>query len=121
MVTTKQLFISLIFNEGNTLLLIYYIYDLFVYPTELTHITRLSYYSNSIYALLCLIYDVYDYFYGEIEAIRIKSSNNEVKEQENSMFFNMKQLNDFNRNKFGIIANTFSYFITIGFWSLYFF
>ena len=33
----------------------------------------------------------------------------------------LERINDFNRNKFGVIFNPLSYFVAIGFWCLYFF
>ena len=41
----------------------------------------------------------------------------ENKDNKNSL----EKLNDWNRNKYGPICNSLSYFVLIGFWSLYFF
>ena len=32
----------------------------------------------------------------------------------------LKKLNDWNRNKFGVICNSLCYFVSVGFWSLFF-
>lgn len=41
--------------------------------------------------------------------------------EENNKNDFFERLNDWNRNEYGIICNTLSYFVLIGFWSLYFF
>ena len=123
MLTKNQLIISCLFNGGNFIFLIYYIYDIIARPTDLEHITRWSYYLNSIYTTICLYYDIIEYCSQEdkedIETeidykIFMDDKNNAPKNK-------LKLLNDWNRNKFGVICNTLCYFVSIGFWFLFFF
>ena len=121
MVTKQQLIISCIFNGINSIMFIYYIYDIYLRPIDLEHITRWSYYLNSIFTTICLICDIYMYY--EI----VNKENDEI--QKNYILMNDEQnkigfferLNYWNRNKYGLVCNTLSYFVLIGFWSLYFF
>ena len=121
MITKKQLLISIIFNGTNTIMLIYYIYDIYLRPIDLEHITRWCYYLNSIFTTLCLICDIFLY-YNQIDKENFESEQNyrlmNDNEEKKELF---EKLNDWNRNKYGVICNTLSYFVLIGFWSLYFF
>ena len=114
MLTKKQLIISCIFNGGNALFLIYYIYDVISRPLELEHITRWSYYLNSIFTTICLYCDIMEYFSQEETEINynlfLDDKNNKHKNK-------IQELNDWNRNKYGVICNTLCYFVSIGFWS----
>jgi len=118
MLTKKQLIISCIFNGGNALFLIYYIYDVISRPLELEHITRWSYYLNSIFTTICLYCDIMEYFSQEETEINynlfLDDKNNKHKNK-------IQELNDWNRNKYGVICNTLCYFVSIGFWSLFLF
>lgn len=121
MVTKKQLILSCVFNGLNTIMLIYYIYDISIRPSDLEHITRLSYYINSIFTTTCLICDIFLYY------IQLNEENFESQQNYKLMNENqekkglLERINDFNRNKFGVIFNPLSYFVAIGFWCLYFF
>ena len=117
MITKKQLIISCIFNGGNLLFFIYYIYDLIIKYTDLEHITRLSYYLNSVYTSICLYCDILQYIYQE-------DKNNIDSQMDYKLLIEDKtdkilDLNHWNRNKFGVISNTLCYFVSIGFWSLF--
>ena len=122
MFTKNQLLISCIFNGGNTLFLIYYIYDIIVRPTDLEHITRWSYYLNSIFTTICLFCDILEYISQENkENIETELNYNLLTDEKNKGQKNhLKELSDWNRNKFGVICNSLCYFVSIGFWSLFF-
>ena len=122
MVTKNQLIISCIFNGGNFFMLIYFIYDVYMRPNELEHITRWSYYMNSIFTTICLFCDIINY---------LSQQDKEQSEHENSYSLMIdekskeieniyEKLNDWNRNQFGVICNSLGYFVSIGFWSLFF-
>ena len=118
MITKKQLIISCIFNGGNFLFFIYYLYDLFMKYTDLEHITRWSYYLNSIYTTTCLCCDILQYISQENENnIEAQMNYKLLTEDKNENFLKVSY---WNRNKFGVICNTLSYFVSIGFWSLFF-
>ena len=57
-VTKKQLSISIIFNGGNTIIFLFYLYKLFIDINQLKYLTKLSFYANSIYLLICLYCDI---------------------------------------------------------------
>ena len=122
MVTKKQLILSCIFNGLNTIMFIYYIYDIYLRPIDLEHITRWTYYLNSIFTTICLLCDIILY-YTQIDKDSIESENNYSLMDENKLdninYF--EKLNDWNRNEYGVIVNSMGYFVLIGFWSLYFF
>lgn len=121
MVTKNQLIFSCIFNGLNTIMLLYYIYDIFLRPIDLEHITRLTYYLNSIFTTICLICDIFLYYFQKNEE-NSESQQSYILMSENHDkrgFF--ERLNDFNRNKYAPIFNPYAYFVSIGFWSLYFF
>ena len=121
MITKNQLLISCIFNGGNLLFLIYYIYDICVRYTDLEHITRWSYYLNSIYTTINLICDIMEYISQEDpDSIDDQKKYNlmaddEIVEEKQKF----EKLNEWNRNEFSIICNTLCYFVSIGFWSLF--
>ena len=122
MITKNQLIISCIFNGGNLLFLIYYIYDIFERPTDLEHITRWSYYLNSIYTIICLYCDIFEYI-SQNDENNIESQMNYnlmIDDKNDYCKKTLKKLNDWNRNKFGVICNSLCYFVSIGFWSLFF-
>ena len=121
MVTKNQLLISIIFNGTNTIMFIYYIYDIYLRPIDLEHITRWCYYLNSIFTTLCLVCDIFLY-YTQIDKENFESEKNyklmNDNEEKKELF---EKINDWNRNKYGVICNSLSYFVLIGFWALYFF
>ena len=121
MVTKNQLIISCIFNGANLIMFMYYIYDIYMRPTDLEHITRWSYYMNSIFTTICLFCDILNYLSeqdkGQLEhEMSYSLMTDEKREMENIY----EKLNDWNRNQFGVICNSLCYFVSIGFWSLYF-
>ena len=121
MITKNQLLISCIFNGGNLIFLIYYIYDIIVRYTDLEHITRWSYYLNSIFTLICLYCDIFQYL-SQKDDNNIQSQMNydlmiDDKSKDNKNI--LQKINDWNRNKFGVICNSLCYFVSIGFWSLF--
>ena len=118
MTTKNQLLISFIFNGGNLLFLVYYIYDIIIRPTDLEHFTRWSYYLNSIYTTICLFCDIIEYLSQENkDNIETQMDYNLINDDKKD---NLKELNDWNRNKFGVICNTLCYFVSLGFWILFF-
>lgn len=126
MVSKNQLIISCIFNGLNFIMLIYYLYDIILIHTiDLEHITRLSYYFNSFFTTVCLICDVFLYFSDkegnsiESQSYKLMSDNGENENKD--MRISIEKLNDWNRNHYGVIFNSFGYFVLIGFWLLYFF
>ena len=123
MFTKNQLIVSCLFNGGNFIFLIYYIYDIIARPTDLEHITRWSYYLNSIFTTICLYCDIMGYYTQEDrENIENEMDYNIFLDDKNIIPKNkLKLLNDWNRNKFGVICNTLCYFVSIGFWFLFIF
>ena len=118
MITKNQLIISCIFIGGNLIFLIYYIYDIIMRTTDLEHFTRWSYYLNSIFTSICLYCDIIEYLSQENQDnIEAKMDYNLIKDDKKD---NLQELNDWNRNKFGVICNTLCYFVSIGFWILFF-
>ena len=125
MVQRSQLITSIIINGGNAFFLIYYIYDSYVHPIDLLHITRWSFFLNSIFTTICLICDIVIY-YSEKEETSIDMNynlmNDEDKSQKREDFIIMiKKLDNWNKNKYGIVCNTFCYFVSLGFLLLLFF
>ena len=116
MITKNQLIISCIFNGTNTIMLFYYIWDIIMRPSDLEHITRWSYYLNSIFTTICLFCDIVLYF-------QQSDSQNDYKllTDDNIKNNSIEKLNDWNRNKFSPVCNSISYFVLIGFWTIYFF
>lgn len=130
MVTKTQLLTSIIFNGTNTIMLVYYLRDIYFHPVDADQITRWSYFLNSFFTTICLICDILlfitknDEKENELQSnYKLMTDNIENKNQNiNKVETNwVESLNDWNRNKYGIICNSFSYFITLGFWSLFFF
>ena len=121
MLTKNQLIISCFFNGGNVIFLIYYIYDICVRPTDLEHITRWSYYLNSIFTTINLFCDIMEYISQESKENMENQMNYKliIDDQNLEPKQNFEKLNDWNRNQFGVICNTLSYFVSIGFWSLF--
>ena len=123
MFTKNQLIVSCLFNGGNLIFLIYYIYDIIARPTDLEHITRWSYYLNSIFTTICLYCDIMEYFSQE-DKENVETEMNYkifIEDKNNAQKNKLKLLNDWNRNKFGVICNTLCYFVSIGFWFLFIF
>ena len=127
MVKKNQLIISIIFNGGNVPFLIYYLYDSITHPIDFLHITRWSYFLNSIYTTICLICDLMIYI-SEKESdnseldmnynLIIDKDNNKIK---NDFVNEIKTLDNWNKNKYGNVCNSLGYFVSFGFWSLFFF
>jgi hypothetical protein len=121
-ITKAQLISSIIFNGGNSIIFLFFLKALFYNQRILFYLTYLSYCANSIYLLFCLICDIFIYlkeknseenvmnYYKLLEADDDKDNNKTW----------IEKLNNWNRNNYGIICNTFSFFVTICFWTLYF-
>ena len=119
-VTKTQLITSIFFYGANTLFFICSLYNLFYKVHTINYLTNLSYYANSIFLLICLFCDILLYMmnnseneknYMLMEEPNINNTNN------NYLF--VERLNNWNRNKYGIICNTFSFFVTVNFWILF--
>ena len=111
MVQKKQLIVSIIFNGGNIPFLIYYFYDSMIHPIDFLHITRWSYYLNSIFTTIILICDM------NYNLMTDEESNKKNLDLKNKI----KLLDNWNKNKYGNICNSLGYFVSVGFWSLFFF
>ena len=125
MVQKSQLITSIIINGVNTFFLLYYIYDSYVHPIDLLHITRWSFFLNSIFTTICLICDIIIY-HIEKEETSIDMNYNlmidiDINKKEKNINSKIKQLDDFNKNKYGIVCNTFCYFVSLGFLFLFLF
>lgn len=123
MVQKKQLIISSIFNGGNIIFLIYYLYDSIIHQIDLLHITRWSYFLNSIFTTISLICDIIIYRSENEDTdmnytLMIDENN---KEKNKDFISKIKELDDWNNNKFGNICNSLCYFVSVGFWFLFFF
>ena len=120
-ITLNQLIISILFNGGNSIIFIFLLKALYYNPRILLFLTYLSYCANSIHLFFCFICDIFLY---------LKSKNSEDNDMnyrlieaddyryDNKPWF--EKINNLNRNKYGMICNTFSIFVTISFWTLYF-
>ena len=120
-ISTKQLIISIIFFGGNSFIFIFYLKELFTNIQLLQYLTCLSYYANSIFLFLCLICDILLYLNNNSE--KGDTDYHLINEQNTGGETNItwvEKLNNWNRNKYGIICNTFSFFVSISFWILYF-
>jgi hypothetical protein len=122
-ITINQLIISIVLFGGNTFLLFfYYLPELFSNFDLLNYLTHLSYYANSIYLLLCLVCDIFLYLDNKDEnemsyrLMEEEEDNNSSKDNNIKWF---EQLNNWNRNKYGVVCNTFSFFVSISFWILF--
>ena len=128
MVKKNQLITSIIFNGGNFIFLIYYIYDSAIHPIDFLHITRWSYYLNSIFTTIILICDILIYI-SQKEQTKIDEDMNYIlmiDNMENSRYNKIQKnkieiLDDWNKNKFGNVCNSLGYFVSVGFWCLFFF
>ena len=126
MVKKPQLITSIIINGGNTFFFFFYTYDSYMHPIDLLHITRWSFFLNSIFTTICLICDIIIY-HTEKEDSSIDMNYNLMidkeinnKNEKNYIMY-IKRLDDFNKNKYGIVCNTFCYFVSLGFLFLFFF
>ena len=117
-VTKRQLTLSIIFNGTNSFIFLYYLYRLLFNFRTLKYLTMLSYYANSTFLFICLYCDVILYYENpgnvENDYKLIKEPQNNENDSQNLY----EKLNDWNRNKFGVICNTFSYYVTISYWLL---
>ena len=126
MVQKSQLITSIIINGGNAFFLIYYIYDSYLHPIDLLHITRWSFFLNSIFTTICLICDIIIY-HSEKEETTIDMNYNIMNDEDNKsqtgedFIIVIKKLDNWNKNKYGIVCNTFCYFVSLGFLLLLFF
>jgi len=125
MVQEKQLITSIILNGGNFPFLIYYIYDALMHPIDFLHITRWSYFLNSIFTTIILICDIILYL-SEREESNLEIDYNLMIDKENNMqrfdlINKIKTLDDWNNNKYGNVCNSLGYFVSVGFWFLFFF
>ena len=122
-ISTKQLILSILLYGGNTIIFIYYLYSLIFNMRLLQYLTCLSYYANSIFLLLCLICDISLYInnssLGSETDYKLIEEEGENKSNNENLSW-AQQLNNWNRNKYGVICNTFSFFVSISFWILYF-
>ena len=125
MVEKSQLITSIIINGGNTFFLIYYIYDSFIHPIDLLHITRWSFFLNSLFTTICLFCDIIIYNIEKEESIIDMNYNlmidKDINKKEKNLISKIKTLDDFNKNKYGVVCNTFCYFVSLGFLFLFFF
>ena len=118
LITKNHLIISIILYGGNTILFLFYLQELFSNLYLIKYLTQLSYYANSIYLFLCLICDIFLYLNNNLN----EENNYQLLEEQNDNYSLewYHKLNDWNRNKYGIICNTFSFFVSISFWILFF-
>ena len=127
MVQKNQLIASIIFNGGNIPFLIYYFYDAMMHPIDFLHITRWSYYLNSIFTTIILICDIATYLLEKEEQnIENDMNYNLMIDKENSkenldLMNKIKLLDNWNKNKYGNVCNSLGYFVSVGFWCLFFF
>ena len=119
-ISKLQLIISIIFFGGNSFFFIFYIQELFFNLHHLKYLTYLSYYANSIFLLLCLLCDILLYIKNSSE----EEINYHLIDDKNEITYAnitwVEKLNNWNRNKYGVISNTFSFFVSISFWILFF-
>ena len=121
LITKKQLISSIIFNGGNSILFLFFLKALYYDHRILLFLTYLSYCANSFYLFFCFLCDIFLYLKeknSEINDLNYKLIESEENKNDNKTWF--EKLNNWNRKKYGIICNTFSFFVTISFWSLYF-
>ena len=122
--TKKQLTISILLNGTNSLIFLYYIYNLLYTFKTLKYLTMLSYCANSISLLICLYCDIMLYYTNssnlenDYKLIKEPQNDENIENNGDSSLEKLKELNDWNRNKFSVICNTFSYFVTISYWLL---
>ena len=123
LISTTQLFISILLYGGNTIIFLYYLHSLILNIHLLQYLTCLSYYANSIFLLLCLICDISLYMNNSSQVsetdYQLMEEEGENKSNNDNLSW-AESLNNWNRNKFGVICNTFSFFVSISFWILYF-
>ena len=126
MVKKTQLIISIIFNGGNFPFLIYYLYDSIIHPIDFLHVTRWSYFLNSIYTTICLICDIIIYVSEkEGENFELDMNYNLIIDKDNNkkkkdLLNEIKILDNWNKYKYGNVCNSLGYFVSFGFWSLFF-
>lgn len=122
-ITTTQLIISVILFGGNTFLLFFfYLPELFSNFKFLKYLTHLSYYANSIYLLICLICDIFLYINNKDEnemSYRLMEEEQDINSSNGNNIKWFEKLNEWNRNKYGVVCNTFSFFVSISFWILF--
>ena len=124
-ISKSQLLISIIFFGSNTMVFLFYLKELFFNPHLLKYLTSLSYYANSIFLFLCLLCDILLYIKNpSMEDKEMEINYNLLIDEETKKINNeitwVEKLNNWNRNKYGIICNSFSFFVSISFWILFF-
>lgn len=122
-----KLISSIIFNGGNSIIFLFYIKELLFNFGLVKYLTMISYYANSIFLLICFICDVLLYISDEEEDEIDKSyvlMNDEENNNDNDKGMDRREMikiiNFWNRNNYAVICNTFSFFVTISFWILFF-
>ena len=120
-ISKKQLILSIIFNGGNTLIFFFVLKTIYSQLGILKYLTYLSYIANSIFLLFCLLCDIFIYLSQDNNSDEINNDyaliESEEKEKNNLWY---DKLNDWNRNKYCLVCNPFSFFVTFSFWILYF-
>ena len=124
-ISKNRLIISIIFFGTNTIIIIFYLKELFFNPHLIKYLTFLSYYANSIFLFLCLFCDILLYIKNPSSgAEQMEINYNLITDQDpktnNYEITWVEQLNNWNRNKYGIVSNSFSFFVSISFWILFF-
>ena len=124
-ISKNRLIISIIFFGTNTIIFVFYLKELFFNPHLIKYLTFLSYYANSIFLFLCLLCDILLYIKNpssddeQMEKDYNLITDNDTKENNYEITW-IEHLNNWNRNKYGIICNSFSFFVSISFWILFF-
>ena len=122
-ITKKQLIISVIFNGGNSFIFLILLKALYKEPGILKYLTYLSYCANSIFLFFCLLCDIFIYLNNDNNNGSNEINNDyalleaDNKEKDEIWF---EKLNDWNRNKYSLVCNPFSFFVTFSFWILYY-
>ena len=124
-ISKNRLIISIIFFGTNTIIFVFYLKELFFNLHLIKYLTFLSYYANSIFLFLCLFCDILLYIKNpSSEAEQMEINYNLILDQDtkanNYEITWVEKLNNWNRNKYGIICNSFSFFVSISFWILFF-
>lgn len=93
----NEFFFSLIFNGINTCFWTYYIYYSIKIPQVFIYLTYITYHLNSLYLFFSLLCDISLFFFNSTK---------------------LEYLNDFLRNKYGIVVRTMSIFVFFLYWTL---
>ena len=120
-ISKYKLISSIIFNGGNTFIFIILLKALLLNPGILKYLTYLSYCANSIFLFICLLCDIFIYFNNDNDPSELNNDYYLIEEgdvKKDIPWF--EKLNNWNRNKYNLICNPFSFFVTFSFWILYF-